>query len=109
MNSKDADIPSLVSSVVAEVLQRADISLDDDFFSAGGDSLLAMHVVGRLSRASKLRVRVSLLFEQPVLRDFAAHIERLHDSETHSARGPATPLAAALRPDGQDERLGHAI
>jgi aryl carrier-like protein len=64
-----ADGP-VVLMVVRDVLERPSISLSDDFFTAGGDSLLAMHVVGRLSRARGLPVRVLHLFAHPVLREF---------------------------------------
>lgn len=66
------DLATLTLQAAGELLERDDLSLDDDFFSAGGDSLLAMHLIGRLSRATGLRLRLSMLLEYPVLGDFAA-------------------------------------
>jgi hypothetical protein len=91
------DLASLVLMVVRDVLERPSVSLGDDFFSAGGDSLLAMHVVGRLSHTSGLPVRVSHLFAHPVLREFAAVVEQLRGAQTPGANDTAVPLAAALR------------
>jgi aryl carrier-like protein len=96
------DLASLVLMVVRDVLERPSVSLDDDFFSAGGDSLLAMHVAGRLSHSTGLRVRVSQLFARPVLREFTAGLEQLRGAQTLGAQTPgaegtAVPLAAALR------------
>jgi aryl carrier-like protein len=97
------DLASLLLTVVRDVLEQPTVSLDDDFFTAGGDSLLAMHVVGRLSHASGLRVRVSHLFAHPVLREFAAALGQLRGAQPLGAAQPAggqdtvVPLAAALR------------
>ncbi|MFD7921593.1 phosphopantetheine-binding protein [Streptomyces sp. NPDC059740] len=60
-----------------KILDRDDVTLDDDFFEVGGDSLVGMHFVGRVGRAVDLPVRMTLLFSYPVLRDFAAEVEAL--------------------------------
>src|SRR5579863_7913866 len=78
----DPDLASLVLMVVGEVLELPSVSLGDDFFTVGGDSLLAMHVIGRLSYVSGLPVRVSHLFTHPVLRDLAAVLEQLRSAQT---------------------------
>jgi aryl carrier-like protein len=93
----DLDLVSLVLTVVRDVLEQPSVSLDDDFFITGGDSLLAIHVVGRLSHATGLRVRVSHLFAHPVLREFAAVLEQLRGAAAVGAEDAAVPLAAALR------------
>lgn len=72
-----ADIPALVVEIAGDLLDDADLSPDADFFSAGGDSMLAMHLVSRLARATGLRLRVRLLIANPVLGDFAAAVVRL--------------------------------
>ncbi|MFH9262807.1 MULTISPECIES: acyl carrier protein [unclassified Streptomyces] len=93
------DVSALVLSLAGELLERADVALDEDFFSAGGDSVLAMHLVGHLARQTGVRVRVSLLFNHPVLRDFVEQVEQLRaDSDASEAAGaaPAGSLAAAL-------------
>jgi hypothetical protein len=93
----DPDLAALVLTVVRDVLERPSVGLDDDFFIAGGDSLLAMHVAGRLSHASDLRVRVSHLFAHPVLREFAAVLDQLRGAAVPAAGNAAVPLAEALR------------
>lgn len=67
----EQDLAALTLRVAGELLERDDLTLQDDFFAAGGDSMLAMHLVGRLSRATGLRLRMSMLLEHPVLGDFA--------------------------------------
>lgn len=92
------DVPALVLAFTHELLERTDVTLDDDFFSAGGDSIVAMHLVGQLARRTGLRLRVSLLFANPLLRDFTEHIERLRDEAAAAVAGaePVSALAAAL-------------
>jgi hypothetical protein len=104
----DLDLASLVLTVVRDVLEQPSVSLDDGFFTAGGDSLLAMHVVGRLSHTSGLRVRVSHLFAHPVLREFAAVLEQLRGAQTLGVEDTVVPLAEALRAasaEGGDDAL----
>lgn len=92
----EQDVSSLVCLMAGDLLENPEVRLEDDFFSAGGDSMLAMHLVGRLARATGLPLRVSLLIAHPVLRDFVRQIEVMRDRETRSVdTGPS--LAAALR------------
>lgn len=61
------------------LLRRDDLMPHDDFFSVGGDSLVGMHLVARVGRELNLPVRVTLLFQYPVLGDFAAAVEGVRD------------------------------
>lgn len=79
------DVTDLVLSCARELLDRDDITADEDFFSAGGDSITAMHLVGQLARSTGLRVRTSLLFANPVLRDFAAEVGLLRQRSASRA------------------------
>ncbi len=90
-----ADIPTLVVAIAGDLLGDAPPSPNVDFFSAGGDSLLAMHLVSRLARATGLRLRVSLLIANPVLSDFAAAVAKLAEEPG----GSAAPMAAAWAAD----------
>ncbi|MGH3878566.1 MAG: MupA/Atu3671 family FMN-dependent luciferase-like monooxygenase [Actinophytocola sp.] len=60
----------LVAGVVSEVLDRR-IGVHDDFFAAGGDSILAMSVVTRLRQRS-IELTVRQLFENPTVAGVAA-------------------------------------
>ncbi len=91
------DVSALVLALAHELLENDAVTLDDDFFSAGGDSILAMHLVGQLARRTGLRVRVSLLFANPSLRDFTAEVERLREQKpAQRANAPVGALATAL-------------
>ncbi|WSG19494.1 amino acid adenylation domain-containing protein [Nonomuraea sp. NBC_01738] len=71
------DPEHLAAAVWADVLERPEIWADDDFFTLGGHSFAATRVVGRLRETLGLAVPVRLLFERPVLADFAAGLEEL--------------------------------
>ncbi len=86
-----ADIPTLVVAIADDLLRDAHLSPSVDFYSAGGDSLLAMHLVSRLARTTGLRLRVSLLIANPVLSDFAAAVAKLAEE----SGGSAAPMPAA--------------
>lgn len=84
------DIPALVLGLAGEVLGRDGLGLDDEFFAVGGDSVLAMHLVGRAARATGLRLRVRMLIDNPSLGAFAARVADALDQES---AGAATALA----------------
>lgn len=94
-DARPEDMTSLVLSYARDLLDREDITIDDDFFSAGGDSIVAMHLVGQLARRTGLRLRTSLLFANPVLCDFVMEAELLRDRATQPGQSGA-PLAAIL-------------
>ena len=71
------ELLGIVAGAWREVLDRATIAADDDFFELGGHSLAATRVAGRLRKLLPVDVRTRLLFEYPVLADFAAAIARL--------------------------------
>jgi acyl carrier protein len=58
------------------VLGSDGLGVDDDFFEAGGDSLLAMHVAATLSDRFGLDMTSVTPFETPTVRTLAAYVER---------------------------------
>ncbi|MET7332200.1 amino acid adenylation domain-containing protein [Nonomuraea sp. NPDC005650] len=71
------DAERLAATVWATVLERPAVWAGDDFFALGGHSFAATRVTSRLREALGLAVPVRLLFERPVLADFAAGVEDL--------------------------------
>ncbi|MFI7673439.1 amino acid adenylation domain-containing protein [Actinophytocola sp. NPDC049390] len=70
-------LEELVAVTWAGVLGREQVGALDDFFGLGGHSLAATKVVGRLGEALGFSVPVRCLFDRPVLREFAAELERI--------------------------------
>jgi amino acid adenylation domain-containing protein len=80
-----SEAEQLVAEVWGAVLRRDELSVYDNFFALGGHSLSATLVVGRLRDALDYPVPVRLLFEQPVLANFAAALESLLLAEVEQA------------------------
>ena len=53
------------------------VAADDHFFLLGGNSISATQVVARLRESLGLELNLRLLFEAPVLADFAAHPQHI--------------------------------
>ncbi|WP_227998431.1 non-ribosomal peptide synthetase [Nocardia australiensis] len=90
-----------VEQVVAEVFAalllpddpNARVGADDDFFSLGGNSLLATQATARIGSALDVRVPVRMMFEASTVEALAAQVA----AETGAATGPT--LRAQQRPE----------
>ncbi|HEX6002391.1 MAG TPA: phosphopantetheine-binding protein, partial [Burkholderiales bacterium] len=67
----------LVARVFREVLQRADISVHDNFFDLGGDSIMAARLMARLRAASGTDLPLRTLFERPTIAGLAEAMDAL--------------------------------
>ena len=65
-------LESRVLAVWRELLGQPALGLDDDFFAAGGHSLLAVRMLARLEREDQVRLPASVMFEAATARRFAA-------------------------------------
>lgn len=63
-----------VARLWEELLGCTDVGAHDNFFALGGHSLLAARLVARIAEQHGRRLPLRTLFEQPVLRDFAAQV-----------------------------------
>jgi short-subunit dehydrogenase len=78
------EIQKAVVSSYISVLGTNEISLDDDFFSLGGDSLFAGRVLVDLRRRlpQTSEMHVSVILDYPSVRLLADHISEVIDTET---------------------------
>ncbi|WP_354571578.1 amino acid adenylation domain-containing protein [Rhodococcus sp. UYP9] len=86
-------VEEIVASTFAEVLRIDRVGLDDDFFSLGGNSLIATRVVARLGEALDSRVPVRSLFEASGVETLAARLESSVGS------GARAQLTRQVRPE----------
>ncbi|HEX2272689.1 MAG TPA: phosphopantetheine-binding protein, partial [Acidimicrobiales bacterium] len=61
----------VVLSIWAEVLQREDLGVDDDFFALGGHSLAAAQIVARVNDALGVDLPPDAVFEAPTVAELA--------------------------------------
>ncbi|WEH34869.1 amino acid adenylation domain-containing protein [Streptomyces sp. AM 4-1-1] len=67
-----------------KALKYADVSVEDNFFASGGNSLVAVVLTHRINREFGISLPLQILFEHPRLADLAARIE--DDSPEPSSR-----------------------
>ena len=65
-----------IQAIWIEVLRLPDVGIDDDFFEAGGHSLLALQTVSRMDARFGRRVRLRDLYETRTIRSLSALIEK---------------------------------
>lgn len=70
-----------LAAIWSELLGVQNISIVDNFFNVGGDSLLATRVVLLIRAEIKKNVPLLRLFEYPILQDLAAYLDMSSESE----------------------------
>ncbi|GIH03424.1 hypothetical protein Rhe02_14910 [Rhizocola hellebori] len=65
----------LVVTIWGELLGIEDIGVDDDFFSAGGDSLIALRMLARVQEQTGVEIPISSLFAHPTVRTLADAVD----------------------------------
>jgi oxalate---CoA ligase len=78
-----ARLHSEILRIWSRLLEISDLSIDDDFFDKGGDSLLATELMLELRKLTGKAIPDSLLFESSTVRALA---QRLSEKETPRAK-----------------------
>ncbi len=86
----------IVCRLFREALGAAEISVNDNFFEAGGHSLLAARLVSRLSAEMKSKVALRAIFEHPTPEALA----RFLDAREPAAQTPSNKPLLVLFPGG---------
>ena len=86
--------PETVDDRLLEIWRKAlgnpSIGPDDDFFEAGGDSILAIQIIARAAQAG-LNMRLTEFFQTPTVSQMAAKIRTGNDRPEDSVRPAAPP------------------
>lgn len=76
LSPTEKEVASIWGSLIATVDERT-ISPDDSFFDIGGHSILAQQMLFKVNRKwTGLNINMSLIFQNPTLKAFAAQIDR---------------------------------
>jgi amino acid adenylation domain-containing protein len=77
----EGPVEELIAEIWQELLGLPQIGALDNFFDAGGHSLLAARAVSRIRHGLEIELPLKTLFEHPVLREFAEIVaNRVFDS-----------------------------
>ncbi|MFJ6619403.1 amino acid adenylation domain-containing protein [Kitasatospora sp. NPDC091335] len=88
-----------LAGVWGRALTYEDVSVTDEFFAVGGNSLIAVALVNRINREFGIALPLQVLFECPRLGDLAARIERARgdgagrDAGRDAGRGGRAPVS----------------
>jgi acyl carrier protein len=85
-------IEAAIAQVWAEVLKKEQVGIHDNFFDLGGHSLMAIRILGRLSRAFQIRVPLRALFEAPTV----AQLGQTIAAARNAAANGAAPAGASV-------------
>jgi amino acid adenylation domain-containing protein len=77
-------VESRLAGIWAEVLDAERVGVTDDFFDAGGNSLLALRLSARIREAYGVDYPVRLVFENPTVRQAARRVEALLRADIES-------------------------
>ncbi|MGB7948042.1 MAG: phosphopantetheine-binding protein, partial [Candidatus Binatia bacterium] len=69
------DVEQTLSRIIAEVLGREQVTLEDNFFCLGGHSLLAAQVAARVREIFGVALDLHSFLETPTVANLAAQIE----------------------------------
>lgn len=72
----ESDTERAIAELWRDAIGADQVGIDDDFLDLGGDSLVAVQLVGRISQRFKTDVSVALLFESRTIRTLAASIQK---------------------------------
>lgn len=68
-------VESLLAGIWGEVLGISEVSVNDDFFEVGGDSLLSIRILSRIHKAG-FSLKADLFFEYPIISEQAKLLEK---------------------------------
>ncbi|MEC4088859.1 non-ribosomal peptide synthetase [Pseudoalteromonas rubra] len=79
------DVEAVLADILASVLKRTSISVEDNFFSLGGHSLLATQCIGLIEERLGVGMSVRTLFERPTVAALAQWVE-IQQAMAHQAQ-----------------------
>jgi len=95
-------VEKVLVGIWAEVLQAEQVSIHDNFFALGGDSLMATRLLLRLHEILEVDVEVSRIFEAPTAAEMAEQIDMLLQG------GQTLRISSALAPVAREDGTGPA-
>ncbi len=80
-----------IADIWADVLQRPQVGLQQNFFDLGGYSLLAVQIMSRVRRVFDVEVPLAAFFDGPTVRELAVQVKRHLEDGCHAQLPPIMP------------------
>ncbi|MBE7162212.1 MAG: polyketide synthase dehydratase domain-containing protein, partial [Williamsia herbipolensis] len=93
---------AVVAGVWSAVLGVPDVSADDDFFALGGNSLVAVQLIGQIRKAVGVRLPMRIIFDAPTVQEMADAVDEMKAA----VRPESSDAGAASEESGDSERTG---
>ncbi|HEX9834711.1 MAG TPA: condensation domain-containing protein, partial [Mycobacterium sp.] len=87
------DTERTLAAMLAEALEVDEVGRNDNFFSLGGDSIMAVQLAAR-ARDAGIPLTARMVFEHPAIRDLAATVDDA-DAAPQNADAHHEPMAAS--------------
>jgi amino acid adenylation domain-containing protein len=71
----------VIAGIWKHLLKVKKVSHDDNFFRLGGHSLLATQLIGKIQKLLNIELKLSSIFDAPVLADFSRNIDNNVDEK----------------------------
>jgi amino acid adenylation domain-containing protein len=88
-------VESRLSELVCQLLNIPRIGRHDDFFRAGGESIVALHLVNR-ARGDGILLTPQVVFQHPTIAKMAAHCTAVAEREASAEAGQAAAVTGQL-------------
>ncbi|QMV44170.1 non-ribosomal peptide synthetase [Cohnella cholangitidis] len=98
-NGSYSDIETVIAQAWGHTLGLRQVDLADNYYELGGDSIMAMKIVNRISLQLSVRLEVADLLKHATIGDLASFIERLPIDDPQSASG----IAALTKIDAREQ------
>lgn len=82
----------MLASLWREVLGVPALSVHDNFFQLGGDSLIATQLISRVRKLFQVELPVRIVFDAPTVSTMAAQIEKAISGEAQVQAPPIVPV-----------------
>ncbi|MGH2666783.1 amino acid adenylation domain-containing protein [Flavobacterium sp.] len=82
----ETDHEKTIAGIWSELLNREEISVNDDFFLIGGDSILLIRMLTQLKKQFKKEINLHKVYEDSVLKNLAVYIQNQEEGNTSDAR-----------------------
>lgn len=77
IKNPSSELEKNVHSVWCAVFNKANLSMDDNFFEIGGHSLRAVQIITRIGNQLDMRIPLETLFQHPTIESFCIAIEAI--------------------------------